>query len=195
VKRAVVKRAIKLSAAPKGQSITQGGTARYTVRVRWLRGFAAVLRGLPVGAALVPVLVLASSSAAVAYWAAAGAGAGQGTAQDAVAPVTITASIASPSLVPTGAPSGDVAATMANPNGFRVKVSLLSIDTSEGAAGFSSNASGCDLALSTQTNGGDGWTVPPHESIEVVLADALTMGTGAANACQGRTFTVYMVAS
>jgi hypothetical protein len=109
--------------------------------------------------------------------------------------VTIAARTASASLVPTGAPSGDVAATIANPNLFSVTVRLLALDTSEGAAGFSPNALGCDLTLTTQTNGGDGWTVPPEASIEVVLADALTMGTSAANACQGRTFTVYLVAS
>jgi hypothetical protein len=153
-----------------------------------------MMRRLP-KLALVPALVLASSSAAVAYWVAGGAGTGQGTSHDAVAPVTITARTAAPSLVPTGAPSGDLAATIANPNGFSVKVRMLALDTSQGAAGFSPNASGCDLALTTQANGGDGWTVPAEQSVEVQLGDALTMGAGAANACQGRTFTVYLAAS
>ena len=55
--------------------------------------------------------------------------------------------------------------------------------------------SGCGLAplsFTTQTNGGAGWTVPGSGSLPVTLTDALSMGTGAANACQGATFTVYL---
>jgi hypothetical protein len=138
---------------------------------------------------------LLGSTAAVAYWSAEGGGTGRGIAADAMTPVTISAAVAVASLVPTGAPSGDVAATIANPNPFGVRVRLLALDTSRGSAGLSSNAAGCELAFTTQDNGGAGWTIPPEASTDVLLADSMTMGVGAANSCQGRTFTVYLVGS
>ena len=44
----------------------------------------------------------------------------------------------------------------------------------------------------TQTNGGAGWTVPGSGVLSVTLTGALAMGSGAANACQGATFTVHL---
>jgi hypothetical protein len=55
------------------------------------------------------------------------------------------------------------------------------------------------LSLTTQTNGGTGWIVPAKVdaaagTLPVSLPNALTMNAGAANACQGATFTVYLAA-
>ena len=58
--------------------------------------------------------------------------------------------------------------------------------------------SGCVLAtlsFTTQTNGGAGWTVAGGQALAVTLANALSMTTCAANACQGATFTVYLEAA
>ena len=63
--------------------------------------------------------------------------------------------------------------------------------------------SGCSVATlsyTTQTNGGAGWTVPARVGIvdgtlAITLSNALSMGAGAASACQGATFTVYLAAS
>ena len=57
--------------------------------------------------------------------------------------------------------------------------------------------SGCatsTLSFTTQTNLGAGWTVPANDTLSVTLTNALVMGVGAANACQGATTTVYLAA-
>ena len=52
------------------------------------------------------------------------------------------------------------------------------------------------LSFTTQTNGGAGWTVPGSgRPSSITLTNALSMATGAANACQGATFTVYLQAA
>lgn len=78
------------------------------------------------------------------------------------------------------------------------------LDTSQGTGGLAvdTSHSGCGLAtlsFTTQTNGGVGWTIPAKVgavdgTLPITLANALAMSTSAANACQGASFTVYLVA-
>jgi hypothetical protein len=149
-------------------------------------------RALKVVALLAASLSLAGS--AFGYWQASGAGTAAGSTSSGPAALAVAAAAPTQALLPTGAPSGDVSATITNPNPYAVRVSQLSLDTASGTAGFSANATGCALSFATQDNGGAGWTIPPGAS-NVVLPSSMTMGTGAASACQGRTFTVYVKAS
>ena len=142
-------------------------------------------------AALTLAALLALAGSAAAYWTSAGTSSGQGGTLAGPAAVTVSASAAPATLIPTGAPTGEVAATLTNPNAFPVTVRQLELDP----AGFSANAAGCDLSFATQDNGGTGWTVPASGSLTIALPGSLTMGTAAADGCQGQTFTVFLRAS
>ena len=90
--------------------------------------------------------------------------------------------------------------TITNPDAAQIRVGSLALDTSQGTGGFAVDGghSGCGLAtfsFATQTNGGAGWTVPGSGTFPVTLPNALSMGTGAANACQGATFSVFLTAA
>jgi hypothetical protein len=143
------------------------------------------------------VAVLALASSAWAYLKTTGSGSGSGGTNITVAPVTIAAASGnSQALLPTGAASGDVKASITNPNSFSVHIGSLSLDTSQGSSGFSANAAGCALSFTTQTNGGNGWTIPTSgksgNPLSIDLTSSVTMGTSAASSCQGRIFTVYL---
>jgi hypothetical protein len=155
---------------------------------------------------LVVVLVIVVSSlsvagAASAFWASAGGGRGSG-ATDSAQSVTLTPAVSAAGLYPGGA--ADVSLTVTNPNRFPVRVPSLSLDTRRGTGGFAVDAghAGCGTAtfgFPTQTDGGSGWTVPARGDsgvgvLPVTLTAALSMGLGAANACQGATVTVYLTA-
>jgi hypothetical protein len=93
-----------------------------------------------------------------------------------------------------------VVLTVTNPNAGEVRVGSLALDLSQGTGGFGVDGghAGCgltSLSFATQTNGGAGWTVPASGTLPVTLTNALSMGTGAANACQGATFSVYLKAA
>lgn len=133
------------------------------------------------------------AGAALGFWTAAGDGAGSAGSAS-VDPVTITAAATTQSLLPTGAATGDVDATITNPNAFPVHVPQLALDTTQGDAGFDDGGL-CALSYATQDNGGAGWTIPAGGSVTVSLTDSMAMGTAAANSCQGQTFTVYLRAS
>lgn len=149
-----------------------------------------------IGTALV---VFALSGGAAAFLTSAGAGdstASVGT----ISALTITPGTPEAQLYPGG--TGDVVATITNPNAFAVRVDSLALDSSRGAGGFAVDAAhaGCDtsvLGYATQTNGGGGWTIPAKAgstdgALDVRLANALTMGSAAGTACQGAVFTVYL---
>jgi hypothetical protein len=151
--------------------------------------------------AVCAAIVLAAASAALAHWTTTGGGSGSGTTGNtqaiALSPGTPTAP-----LYPGG--QGDVAVKVDNPNPFRVEIGTLSLSTGQGTAGYQVDAgnAGCAtsaLSFTTQTNGGAGWFVPPRVgstdgSLSLDLPNALTMSAGAANACQGATFNVYLTA-
>jgi hypothetical protein len=146
------------------------------------------------------VVTVGGAGVAYAYWSAGGAGTGFGAAGTTV-PITLSAGTPTVSLLPGG--QTGVVLTMTNPNTATVRVSSLALDTTQGTGGFSVDAShtGCALAtlsFATQTNGGAGWSVPgkvgsTNGSLTVTLANSLSMSLSAVNACQGATFTVYLL--
>ena len=137
---------------------------------------------------LVSALVLAG--AALAYWAGTGAGSGNG-ASDTPAPLAIAPATATGSLLPTGLATGDVEVTVTNGNAYPVHLPRLELDATRGDAGFDDGGA-CALGYSAQDNGGAGWTIPASTSVTLTLTDSMTMGTSAANSCQGQAFTVYL---
>jgi hypothetical protein len=142
------------------------------------------------------------TSGAFAYYNATGAGAGSTAVGNALA-LVISPATGSPLLAP-GA-SGDVALTISNPNAYAAHVGSLALDTAHGDGGFAvdSGHSGCaspELSFTQQDNVGDGWLVPPRVGnvdgqLHLDLSDAVAMGVGADDACQGATFTVYLSAA
>ena len=149
-------------------------------------------RGLLV-TALLPVLVFAATGVAFSYWVGSGAGSGSATTGTTQA-VTLNPGTASNQIYPGG--QSAVAVTVTNPNPGAVKVGSLSLDTTQGTAGFAVDGAhaACvvaTLSFTTQTNG---WTIPANGSSVLSLANSLSMSTNAANACQGASFTVYLKA-
>jgi hypothetical protein len=148
-------------------------------------------------ALLVGVVILAVAGAAFAYWLTTGGGSGAG-ASGSTTPVSLSGGTPSSQLAPGGQTA--VVLTVSNPNSASVRVGSLVLDTGQGTNGFSVDAghSACGvgaLSFATQTNGGAGWTVPGGGTLPVTLPNALSMTTGAANTCQGATFTVYLTAA
>ena len=155
-------------------------------------------------AMIIAIVVVAVGGAGIAYayWSAGGAGAGSGAAGTTI-PITLSSGTPTATLLP-GGQSG-VVLTMTNSNPATVHISSLALDTSQGAGGFSvdSGHSGCTLStlsFTTQTNGGSGWSVPgkvgsTNGTLSVTLANGLSMSLSAVNACQGATFTVYLLGS
>lgn len=145
--------------------------------------------GLPI------VASLAIAGGASAYLSSVGSGGGAGQVAISLSNLTVSGGADTQSLLPTGTASGDVAVTLVNSNAARVHVGSLLLDASQGTGGFSANAAACALSFNTQTNGGNGWTIPANGTLPVDLIGSVTMGTGAASSCQGQSFTVYLKAS
>jgi len=159
-------------------------------------------RRLAITVIAVTVFVAASGSAAYAYWRAGGAGAGSGLTGTTTALTLSTGAVAS-GLYP--GTSVTVSVTATNPNTAPIHISSLALDTAQGTGGFAVDAghAGCTLtalSFTTQTNSGAGWTVPKrvgstNGSLPISLPSSLALGTGAANACQGATFTAFLKAA
>jgi len=138
---------------------------------------------------------------AAAVWSAVGSGSGSGGTGTTVA-VTLSPGAPTAALYPGG--QTNVVLTITNSNTAPVRIGSLASDTARGSSGFSVDAGhpGCvpsTLAFTTQTNGTTGWTVPAkagsvNGTLAVTLTSALAMSLGALNACQGATFTVYLIA-
>src|SRR4051812_41543124 len=145
--------------------------------------------------------VLLLASGALAFWTTGGSGSATGAAP-AVQDITLTTGVPAGRLIPGG--QADVAVTVANPNPFQIRVGALVLDTTRGAAGCAVDAghAGCGLgalSFTAQSNGGDGWSVPPRVgavdgALAVNLAGSIAMTSAAANACQGAAFTVHLTA-
>jgi hypothetical protein len=144
---------------------------------------------------LLTVLAVAATGVAFAHWAGSGAGAGSATTGTTQA-VSLSPGTVSSQIYPGGQSS--IAVTVTNPNPGPVKVGSLALDTTQGTGGFGVDGAHatCGLAslsFTTQTNGGAGWTIPASGSSSLSLANSLSMNANAANACQGASFTVYLL--
>jgi hypothetical protein len=150
---------------------------------------------------LVAVIAVSVGGVAYASWTGSGSGTGSGATGTTVA-LTLSPGTPAATLYPGG--QTDVVLIMSNPNASPVHVGSLALDTAQGTGGFAVDAghSGCAvsaLSFTTQSNGGAGWTVPAkvgavNGTLLVTLTNALAMGVGAANACQGASSTVYVAA-
>ena len=150
--------------------------------------------------AAIVLVTVGGAGVAYAYWTAGGSGTGFG-ASGTTTPITLSSGTPTATLLPGG--QTGVILTMTNPNTAAVKISSLALDTTQGTGGFSvdSGHSGCTLStlsFATQTNGGAGWTVPgkvgsTNGTLAVTMTNSLSMSTSAANACQGATFTVFLL--
>ena len=148
---------------------------------------------------LVLTLLIAGSAigVAIAAWTTGGSGSGQASAGTAVS-MTISAGTPSTNLYPTA--SADVAAVVSNPNPYKVHVSSVAL----GAVTVDGGHSACNMAsvstTSPQTNSGAGWDVPAkagavNGSVNLDLANAISMSNAANDSCQGATFTVALTAT
>ena len=157
-------------------------------------GRSGVLRGPTWAVLLACGGILLAAGAAHAYIR--GTGSGSSSAATAnVSAMTLSPGTPTAQLYPGG--SANVVLTVTNPSSARIKIGSLALDTTQGTSGFAVDGghSGCglgQLSLPTQTNGGSGWTVNANATLSVTLTSALSMGTAAANACQGASFTVYL---
>ena len=146
--------------------------------------------------ACIAIVGLVAVAAAGAYWTVSGSGSGD-VGIETVATVTLTPGSATTDLYP--GMSGDVAIAISNGNTFRAYIGSLSLDTSQGTNGFSVTGGqpGCDpaaLSYTVQSNSGAGWFVPAGGTLDLDLANAVDLGTGAASECQSATFVVYLLA-
>ena len=144
-------------------------------------------------------LVIAGSviGVAIAAWTTGGSGSGQASAGTA-ASMTISAGTPSTNLYPTA--SADVAAVVSNPNPYKVHVSSVSLGAVTVDGGHSACNTGSVTVTSPQTNGGLGWDVPAKSgavngSLNLDLANAISMSNAATDSCQGATFTVALTAT
>lgn len=147
------------------------------------------------------LVVLAVPVAAFAYWTATGSGEG-GAVAGATRSLAIAPGTPASALYP--GTNADVALVVSNPNRVPVRVPQLALDGDSGAGGFAVDAghAGCDVsALSftsaAQSNGGDGWTIPAGDgaidgSLAIALNGAVSLGSGAADGCQGAAVSVYL---
>lgn len=138
---------------------------------------------------------LAAGGAAVAYWATSGAG--NGTARSGVSPVIdLTAGTAVGDLFPGG--TATVSTIAANPAPSSGRIGSLALNTAQGMGGFTisgaPNCAGSAFSFTTQTNNGAGWTVPGNSTLTIALSSAISLSSTAANACQGATVTVHLIA-
>lgn len=151
--------------------------------------------------AALAILAIPAGGLAYAYWSGTGGGAGTGATATTVA-LTLSPGTPSAALYPGG--QANVVLTATNTNDSIVHITSLSLNTAQGTGGFAVDGghSGCSVAalsLTTQTNGSTGWDVPArvgvvNGTLNITMTNAIAMTAAAADACQGATFTVYLVA-
>jgi hypothetical protein len=146
-------------------------------------------------------IVLALCAVAVAYWTGTGTGSATTTLDN---PQAVTLSAGAPDTQLSPGAAATVATVASNPNPYAVKINSISLDTGQGTSGFGVDAghAGCDLStldFLSLANGSPGWTVPAMVgstpgSLSIEMDGQLTMSSDASDACQGASFTVYLVA-
>ena len=159
-----------------------------------------IFKNVFLGLLLVIMTLSALGGIAAAVWSAVGSGSGMGGTATTVA-VTLSPGTPAMSLYPGG--QTDVELSVSNSNVATVRIGSLSLDTLRGTSGISVDAPHAACALSavtfaTQTNGTTGWTVPGkvgtvNGSLAITLTNAVAMSTNAVSACQGATFTIFLI--
>lgn len=159
-----------------------------------------LVKNIFLGLLLVIMTLSALGGIAAAVWSAVGSGSGTAGAATTVA-VTLSPGTPSTSLYPGG--QTDVQLSVSNSNIATVRIGSLSLDTLRGTSGISVDAPHAACVLSaitftTQTNGTTGWTVPGkvgtvNGSLAITLTNAVAMSTSAVSACQGATFTIFLI--
>jgi hypothetical protein len=144
-------------------------------------------------------LLIASTSAASAFWNSSGVGTGGGVTGTAL-PVVLTPGSPAAQLRPGGV--ADATLTMTNPNGFPVTIGSLILDTTHGTGGFAvdSGHAACNTSSLGFTTATAGWTVPAKVgstdgTLDVVLSHSVSMASSAPDACQGVNVSVYLQAA
>jgi hypothetical protein len=160
-----------------------------------------IVKNVSLAVLLVIMTMSALAGIAAAVWSSVGRGTGTGGTGTTVA-VTLTPATPTAALYPGG--QADVVLTITNSNPHSMRIGSLSSDPTRGTGGFSvdDDHSGCAVSalnFTTQTNGTIGWTTPARTgstngTLAVTLTNALAMSLDAPSACQGATFTVYLVA-
>ena len=151
------------------------------------------------GLLLVLMSVSALGGIAAAVWSVTGSGNGAGGTGTTVA---VSLSPGTPTTLLYPGSKANVALKVVNTNAATVRIGSLEVDSSRGTNGFAADAahSGCVLSaltFTTQNNGTAGWTIAGRVgavdgTLDVSLPNALQLGFGAVNACQGATFTVFL---
>ncbi len=135
----------------------------------------------PTAAAIVLMLGIGAGSA-YAYWKSTGLGTGQATTGTSQAVTIATNATAGTLLQPGG--TGDLVITATNPNAAPVQITAITL----GAIG------GCTtpaISLAAPSTSYLPFTIPANANNQrLVVAGALTMGTGASSGCQGVAFTI-----
>jgi len=145
----------------------------------------------------IAILALSAIGVAIAAWTTGGSGSGQASAGTA-ASMSISAGTPSSSLYPTA--SADVAAVISNPNPYKVHVSSIALGAISVDGGHSGCNTGSVSVTSPQDNSGSGWDVPAKSgavngTLNVDMANAISMSNAANDSCQGATFTVALTAT
>jgi len=158
-----------------------------------------------VAAVGLPLSVVAVAGIAFAAWTSSGSGVGSaaaGTPQDVVFKTASTS--ATDVLYPTGA--GELAATVDNPNAYKVGLYGFGLTAAYDAATYSVETPGTNLlttcalslssALTTSTLSTPNATIAAGNNKALNLADAVQMGNAAdEDACAGKTFVLAITSS
>jgi len=143
------------------------------------------------------VLAMMSMNTADAFWTgSSGNASGSGVTGTSLS-LVMTPGTPSTSLRPGG--QADVVLTVTNPDPEAVDLVSITLDTSRGAAGLSVDAphAACDTAALTFTHQTGSWMVPARVgsvdgTVDIVLADSMSMAVDAVDACQGAQFSVHL---
>lgn len=136
--------------------------------------------------------------AADAYWTSAGSGPGAGSTGTTL-PLALSPGTPTTMLRPGG--DADIVLTVSNPNPEPVHLASFTLDLSQGVSGLTVDFahSGCDTSTLSYLPQTSGWTVQARIGsvdgrLDVVLVDSISMGSDAADACQGAQFGVHLQA-
>jgi hypothetical protein len=148
---------------------------------------------------LAAAAVAVCSAAAGAYWTGSGSGSATTVLPDPHS-LSLAPGIPTAQLYP--GDDASVAIVASNPNSYFLHIGSMRLDTAGQPFAVDAAHSGCDvsvLSFVTDDNGGLGWDIPPKVgavdgTLTIDMAAAMRMTSAAANACQGATFTVRLVA-